>query len=231
MTMKNGVIMPKILIVENDPHAPSSFSALMQGTDFTVKTCMSGQEALTTFEQEPANLCLLGPHLAQQDAIALMQSLHQKAAILMVITTYQTDETAEINALNAGADDFIVKPISEQRLHARLRALLRRAGTDISTRLICGDLMLDTAQRSATWQNHPLPLTKTEFALLHEFVKRPGFIKSRDQLAAAINRGAGAQARAVDSHIKRLRNKISQIDSRFDAIETLYGAGYRYKND
>ena len=120
----------------------------------------------------------------------------------------------------------------------RVRALLRRSRPDAdpdpaaagSKAIKRGKLTLDPARHDCLWDNKPVRLTVTEFLLLQSLAARPGFVKSRDNLMdAAYEDQVYVDDRTIDSHIKRMRKKFREVDGEFDAIETLYGVGYRYK--
>ena len=138
-----------------------------------------------------------------------------------------------------GAEDFIRKPFSQRLLVERIKAVLRRSGvkdsvvtkeTDAAKVLERGQLRMDPERHICTWKNEPVTLTVTEFLILQALATRPGVVKSRDALMdAAYDDQANADDRTIDSHIKRLRRKISQTDDTFDMIETIYGVGYRFR--
>jgi two-component system response regulator ChvI len=160
--------------------------------------------------------------------------------------TSKDDEIDEILGFNLGADDYIRKPFSQRLLIERVKAVLRRAnpedpmapaangaetGENAETRAIKrGRLTLDPARHDCLWEGKPVRLTVTEFLLLQSLAQRPGFVKSRDNLMdAAYEDQVYVDDRTIDSHIKRMRKKFREVDSEFDAIETLYGVGYRYR--
>jgi two-component system response regulator ChvI len=141
-----------------------------------------------------------------------------------------------------GADDYISKPFSQRLLIARIRAILRRAelaqsgaaGEEESAAgaLVRGRLAMDTARHRVTWNGENVTLTVTEFLILETLAQRPGIVKTRNQLMdAAYHDDIYVDDRTIDSHIKRVRRKFRQIDPEFDAIETLYGAGYRFSEE
>jgi two-component system response regulator ChvI len=139
--------------------------------------------------------------------------------------------------LAQGADDYIKKPFSQRLLIERIRALLRRAdarngataaepGKEMMVR---GKLTLDPLRHATSWSGVDVQLTVTEFLILQALAQRPGFVKSRDNLMdAAYDDQVYVDDRTIDSHIKRLRKKFKQVDDSFDAIQTLYGVGYRF---
>ena len=154
----------------------------------------------------------------------------------MIYLTSKDDEIDELIGLKMGADDYITKPFSQRLLIERVRTILRRTKArqvvsededDIMER---GGLRLDAARHECLWEGQPVNLTVTEFLILEALAQRPGFVKSRDALMdAAYEDQVYVDDRTIDSHIKRLRRKFKKTDQNFDAIETLYGVGYRYK--
>ena len=144
----------------------------------------------------------------------------------------------DLAGLDLGADDYLCKPFSMRELMARVKALLRRASlvarqdaaTPAGDLLTVGPLVLDGERLTASWQGAPATLTVTEFLLLQALARRPGVVRTRDQLMdAAYPDRVSVSDRTIDSHIKRIRRKFAQLDPAFDGIEAVYGAGYRYR--
>ena len=141
-----------------------------------------------------------------------------------------------------GADDYIAKPFSQRLLIARIRAILRRTEpsqpnaeggeAEAAQPLVRGRLSMDPARHRVTWGDTNVTLTVTEFLILETLAQRPGIVKTRNQLMdAAYQDDIYVDDRTIDSHIKRVRRKFRQVDPEFDAIETLYGAGYRFSDE
>jgi len=168
----------------------------------------------------------------------VLRRLRQTSETPVIILTSKDEEIDEILGFNLGADDYIHKPFSQRLLLERVKAVLRRAGADAeeavtgdaAKALKRGKLTLDPARHDCLWDDRPVRLTVTEFLLLQSLAQRPGFVKSRDNLMdAAYDDQVYVDDRTIDSHIKRMRKKFRQVDPEFDAIETLYGVGYRYR--
>jgi len=173
----------------------------------------------------------------------VLRRLRQTSPLPVIMLTSKDEEIDEILGFNLGADDYIHKPFSQRLLIERVKAVLRRAGpeeteespgasaTGANSKAIKrGRLTLDPARHDCLWDNRPVRLTVTEFLLLQSLAQRPGFVKSRDNLMdAAYDDQVYVDDRTIDSHIKRMRKKFRQVDPEFDAIETLYGVGYRYR--
>src|SRR5262249_19748225 len=170
--------------------------------------------------------------------LELLRRLRQSGDLPVILLTSKDEEIDELMGLNAGADDYIRKPFSQRLLLERVKAVLRRAdhkaapasGEPRKEILSRGKLTLDPQRHECTWNSKPVRLTVTEFLILQCLAARPGFVKSRDNLMdAAYDDQVYVDDRTIDSHIKRLRKKFKVVDDSFDAIETLYGVGYRYK--
>jgi two-component system response regulator ChvI len=160
----------------------------------------------------------------------------------VIFLTSKDEEQDEAHGLAAGADDYIAKPFSQRLLVARIRAILRRADmvrTDNSSEgeepvtppITRGRLLMDPARHQVQWNGQPVTLTVTEFLILEALAQRPGVVKSRNQLLdVAYQEDVFVDDRTIDSHIKRIRRKFRSTDPAFDAIETLYGVGYRFND-
>jgi two-component system response regulator ChvI len=170
----------------------------------------------------------------------VLRRLRQTSQLPVIMLTSKDEEIDEILGFNLGADDYIHKPFSQRLLIERVKALLRRTGADggelepsgeSSAKAIKrGKLSMDPARHESTWEGRPVKLTVTEFLLLQALAQRPGFVKSRDNLMdAAYDDQVYVDDRTIDSHVKRMRKKFRMVDPEFDAIETLYGVGYRYR--
>lgn len=159
----------------------------------------------------------------------------------VIFLTSKADELDEALGLAMGADDYISKPFSQRLLIARIRAILRRAEVSrtpetpdqpVADPIIRGRLEMDPARHRVKWNGQDVTLTVTEFLILETLATRPGVVKNRNQLMdAAYQDDVYVDDRTIDSHIKRLRRKFREVDSDFNAIDTLYGAGYRFSEE
>jgi two-component system response regulator ChvI len=176
--------------------------------------------------------------MPRMDGMELLRRLRQKSELPVIFLTSKDDEIDELFGLKMGADDFIKKPFSQRLLIERVKAVLRRAQTrepnaagEVESKVIeRGKLLMDPERHACTWEARPVTLTVTEFLILQSLAARPGIVKSRDALMdAAYDDQVYVDDRTIDSHIKRLRKKFKAVDDAFDAIETLYGVGYRFR--
>jgi two-component system response regulator ChvI len=189
---------------------------------------------------KPADLAVLDIKMPRMDGMELLQRLRQRSNMPVVFLTSKDEEVDELMGLRLGADDYITKPFSQRLLLERIRALLRRnegaraegSGAPPGGVLGRGDLMLDETKHTCLWKGKQVQLTVTEFLLVKALALRPGMVKNRDQLIdAAYGENIYVDDRTIDSHVKRIRRKFRHTDGDFDQIETLYGIGYRYKEN
>lgn len=231
-----------IVLVDDDRNILTSVSMALEAEGFTVVTYPDGDEALRGLTQRPPDLAVLDIKMPRLNGMELLQKLRQSPTTLhlpVIFLTSKDEELDEIMGLRMGADDYITKPFSQRLLLERIRALLRReqlrnqpAGSDPSVILTRGRLTLDEARHACLWNGQPVDLTVTEFLLVKALAQRVGHVKSRDQLMdAAYGEFIYVDDRTIDSHIKRLRKKFRAVDPEFSQIETLYGVGYKYKED
>jgi two-component system response regulator ChvI len=218
-----------------------------------------GRQAWAAFEAALPDLAIVDIGLPGMDGLELCRRLRARSEVLpIVFLTSREEEFDRVLGLEIGADDYLCKPFSMRELMARVKALLRRASLAAATAsgapsalgsgalsgatsgvplgatpgavTSAGDLALDADRYAAAWRGRPVRLTVTEFLLLEALARRPGHVKSRDQLLqAAYPHDTSASDRTIDSHVKRLRRKFQDVDAAFDAIESVYGAGYRLR--
>jgi two-component system response regulator ChvI len=236
--------MAKITLVDDDENIVTSVSLALESHGHAVKAYYDGATGLASLENDPPDLAILDVKMPRMDGMEVLRRLRRTSDLPVIILTSKDEEIDEILGFNLGADDYIHKPFSQRLLIERVKAVLRRAGrgedegvagpataAEVSARAIKrGKLTLDPARHDCLWDGRPVKLTVTEFLLLQSLAQRPGFVKSRDNLMdAAYEDQVYVDDRTIDSHIKRMRKKFREVDPEFDAIETLYGVGYRYR--
>ncbi len=238
--------MAKITLVDDDENIVTSVSLALESHGHEVKSYFDGASGLAAIEQSPPDLVVLDVKMPRMDGMEVLRRLRQTTNLPVIMLTSKDEEIDEILGFNLGADDYIHKPFSQRLLLERVKAILRRAGPEEPDDLINpalnpapangskalkrGKLTLDPARHDCLWDGRAVKLTVTEFLLLQALAQRPGFVKSRDNLMdAAYDDQVYVDDRTIDSHVKRMRKKFRQVDPEFDAIETLYGVGYRYR--
>ena len=227
----------RLALVDDDQNILASVSLALEAEGYEVDTYFDSEQALIGLIQRPPALAILDIKMPRMDGTELLGKLRQKSSIPVIFLTSKDDELDEALGLGMGADDYITKPFSQRLLLARIKAVLRRSGSEAPTgakadTITCGDLVLDSERHLCSWKGDEVKLTVTEFLLLQALALRPGHVKSRDQLMdAAYGDSIFLEDRTIDSHIKRIRRKFRAHDNSFDRIETLYGIGYKYKGD
>jgi two-component system response regulator ChvI len=237
--------MAKITLVDDDENIVTSVSLALESHGHAVKAYFDGATGLAALEADPPDLAILDVKMPRMDGMEVLRRLRRTSDIPVIILTSKDEEIDEILGFNLGADDYMHKPFSQRLLIERVKAVLRRAGVEgedvgvagpsaadaeASRAIRRGKLTLDPARHDCLWEDKPVKLTVTEFLLLQSLAQRPGFVKSRDNLMdAAYDDQVYVDDRTIDSHIKRMRKKFRDVDPEFDAIETLYGVGYRYR--
>ena len=228
----------RIALVDDDRNLLASVSMLLEAEGFAVRCFTDGASALEGLGADPVDLALLDVKMPRMDGMELLQRLRKRSDIPIVFLTSKDDEVDEVLGLRMGADDYIKKPFSQRLLLERIRTVLRRHRKgaadpgEAEAALVRGELTLDRSRHLCSWRGRPVDLTVTEFLIVEALAARPGHVKSRDQLMdAAYGEHIYVDDRTIDSHIKRLRKKFRLVDEDFGHIETLYGIGYRYRED
>jgi two-component system response regulator ChvI len=234
--------MAKITLVDDDENIVASISLALESHGHEVRAFYDGQSGLEGLEADPPDLAILDVKMPRMDGMEVLKRFRQTHETPVIILTSKDDEIDEILGFNLGADDYMHKPFSQRLLIERVKAVLRRGRANEESTMVAdaesasskairrGRLTLDPARHDCLWDGKPVKLTVTEFLLLQSLAQRPGFVKSRDNLMdAAYDDQVYVDDRTIDSHIKRMRKKFRQVDGEFDAIETLYGVGYRYR--
>ncbi len=223
----------KILLVDDDQQFSDQLKASLTACYYTVDTAIDGQEGWNLVETFDYDLILLDILLPKLDGISFCRRLRAKGSqTLVLLLTARSTSHDKILGLDAGADDYVVKPIGFQELEARIRALLRRKTTATAPRLEWGNLRLDSKSGEVTYNHASLSLTRKEYGLLELFLRNPDRIFSHSailtQLWSFESDIPGEET--VRAHIKRLRQKLKGLGAS-DLIETVYGLGYRLNSD
>jgi two-component system, OmpR family, response regulator ChvI len=247
-----GSNLRTVAIVEDEDGIRESIVFALEREGHAAVSHADGRRAWAAFEAGLPDLAILDIGLPGMDGLELCRRLRARSeALPIVFLTSREEEFDRVLGLEIGADDYLCKPFSMRELMARVKALLRRAalasgsgqasgtasGTPSRTDAAspgaittAGGLTLDADRYAAEWRGRAVRLTVTEFLLLEALARRPGHVKSRDQLLeAAYPHDTSASDRTIDSHVKRLRRKFQDVDAAFDAIESVYGAGYRLR--
>ncbi|MFW6346429.1 MAG: response regulator [Halomonas sp.] len=230
-------VTQRILIVEDEPKIARLVADYLEGSGFTTHHLDHGDGVLPWLEQarsvgEAPQLVLLDLMLPGTDGLTLCREIRQRwPAIAVVMLTARVEEVDRLLGLELGADDYICKPFSPREVVARAKAVLRRSQAARDPATADGsDLVLDEAGWRALADGQDLGLTAVEFQLLKVMMHAPGRIFSRDQLMDHMYRDHRiVSERTVDSHVKKLRRKISETWPDREVIRSVYGVGYKYQ--
>ena len=223
--------MPRILIIEDELPMRTALKDCLEAEGHRVLTAAEGESGLKRALEEKPDLVLLDIMMPRLDGYAVCEELRRvenPAAILMLTAKGQVDD--RVTGLDAGADDYLVKPFSTEELLARVRALLRRAKRRgrPAAELSLGDARIDLAKQAAFRGRKPLHLTAKEFAMLRLLAESPGEPVSRERFLDVVwGYAAFPTTRTVDNHIASLRAKLERDPERPRWIKTVHGVGYK----
>ena len=229
--------MATILIIEDEPELVRVLRSYLEQAGFSVLTAGRGDTGLSTWEHKRPDMVLLDLNLPGMDGLDVAREIRRKANTPILMLTARVEEADQLIGLELGADDYLPKPFSPRVVVARVRALLRRAGSEpvAPHRLQIADLEIDLDAHQVNRSGQDVELTPTEFNLLVVLASQPGRAFNRSQLLDAAQ-GTGeadyssyaGYERAIDAHIKNLRAKL-EADPRHPLyIETVFGVGYRF---
>jgi len=223
-----------VAVVEDEAAIRDNYLAGLRRQGYRVAGYASRKDALAAFENRLPDLVIIDVNLGAEveGGFELCRQLRARSAQLPIIfLTARESELDAVSGLRLGADDYLTKRVSLEHLLARVAALFRRvealsSSEEEGDRLEQGSLVLDRDRMTAQWRGEAVPLTLTEFWVVYALALHPGHVKNREQLMAAAN--AVLDDGTVTSQVKRIRAKFLGIDPSFDAIQTVYGMGYRW---
>ena len=223
----------RILVVEDDRRIAEPLADALTSQHYVVDIARDGQQGWEYVEAFDYNLLLLDVMLPKLDGISLCRQLRSKGYQMPILLLTARDTTADqVAGLDAGADDYVVKPYKLQELSARLRALLRRGGVSLPTVLQWKSLCLDPNTCEVTYGDTPLPVTPKEYRLLELFLRNSSSVLSRSMILENLwSFDEPPDEDSIKAHIKRLRQKLKVAGAPDDFIETVYGMGYRLKRN
>jgi DNA-binding response OmpR family regulator len=224
--------MESLLFIEDDDGIRLALTLALEDEGYSVREAADGRQGLAEFAREPADLVLLDLRLPDMSGFEVCRALRATSIVPIIIITAQTDTVDMVAGLEAGADDYVTKPVVPKELAARIRALLRRVQLQGASHhvqsSVFGDVELRREQGVVLKGGAEISLTKTEFRLLCEFADHAGAVLSRDQL---LERVWGYEylgdSRLVDAHVRRLRLKIEDQPDHPRLIVPVRGIGYR----
>ncbi len=223
-----------ILVVDDEPKILEVVSALMTNKGFRVFSADNGQTALELFNRQNITLVILDLMMPGLSGEEVCTQIRKKSRVPIIMLTAKVEEENVVRGLELGADDYITKPFGLKELYARVEALLRRSGRDLIPLTVRNswndsDLVVDFEKGIFLKKNNAFMLTATEMKLLSAFIKYPGKVFTREELITiALGDDFDGYDRAIDSHIKNIRQKIEDDPKNPLYILTVHGLGYKF---
>lgn len=231
--------MPRILLVDDDASLLDALALSFEDEGFDVVTAADGEAAYVATKNNDIEIIISDVNMPKLDGYSMCRKLRESGdEVPIILLTSRDNEIDEALGLELGADDYVAKPFSTRVIIARVRALLRRqearstsnaapAADSVTER---DEVVTDSARLEVDFKGQPVVVTVTEFRLIEAFLKRPGIVLSRDRLMELIRGDDSVVAdRIIDTYVRRMRRKFESIDPSFDRIETVIGAGYRWR--
>ena len=221
-----------ILIVEDEVKIATLLQDYCRESGYETHMIHNGREAQEWLQQNQAKLILLDVMLPEVDGITICKEYRRHSETPIIMVTAKVEEIDRLLGLELGADDYICKPFSPREVMARIKSVLRRT-ENINTSMQSendDDLTLDQERYTVSYKKTSLSLTAIEFKLLQSLYNQSGKILSRDQLMThSYSDNRIVSDRTIDSHIKKLRQKLTQFELEEELIQSVYGIGYRFQ--
>ncbi len=221
-----------ILVVDDDLDIRTIVQAALEADGYKTSLAETGAIALQKFDEVEPDIVILDIVLPDLSGTEICSKIRAKSDVPIIFLSGKSDDIDRIIGLELGADDYLTKPFNPRELVARVKAVLRRSlqtdnlPSDSSISFSCGNLVLNIEEFRVFWEETEITLTKTEFLLLKTLVRHPGKVYSRSELMnGAYDSDVYVSDRTIDSHIRRLRNKLQALGA--SPIQTIRGVGYK----
>ena len=229
--------MYKIAVVDDEKSIRTLIGMALREEGFSAEEYPNGEEAWKAFGRLMPDVIVLDIMMPKMNGLELCRRIRaQGSSVPIIFLSSRDDEFDRVLGLESGADDYVCKPFSMLELTARIKAALRRSGGANTCGsvydLTAGPLKMCSSELIAVWKDQPIRLSVTEYRILSSLAASPGTVKTREQLmSAAFPEDAYVNERAADSHIKRIRKKIKDVEPGAEVFEAVYGLGYRLRID
>ena len=216
------------MVVDDDQDLAEMLGIVLNSEGYEVNLVSRGDEVITAFETQAPDLILLDIMLPGLDGVAVCKAVRSKSMVPIVMLTAKGETSDVVAGLEAGADDYMVKPFNPQELLARLKVRLRRSGAVSDGGLRIGNVEIDQISHTILRNNEVIPLTRLEFDLLVALAKEPGRVFTREALLSEVwGYRPATDTRLVNVHIQRLRSKVENDPENPEIILTVRGVGYK----
>ncbi|NQW06827.1 MAG: response regulator transcription factor [SAR202 cluster bacterium] len=220
--------MTLIMVVDDDQDLAEMLGIVLTGAGYEVDLVSRGDEVLPIFTAQNPDLILLDVMLPGLSGVEVCKLIREKSMVPIVMLSARSDKQDVVEGLEAGADDYMVKPFDPSELVARMKVRLRRTTADISTDLKIGNIKIDQIEHSIIRDGEVIALTRLEFDLLVALAKEPGRVFSREALLSEVwGYRPATDTRLVNVHIQRLRAKVEVDSENPSIILTVRGVGYK----
>lgn len=220
---------PRVLLVEDDVRLARTLALSLQDAGNDVVVASTGAEARAALGRQEPDVVLLDLGLPDEDGLRLCADIRARSAVPIIMVTARTGSAEVVSGLEAGADDYVTKPVAGSELSARVRALLRRHRRHVEVPVVrVGDVEVDVEQGSVRRDGADVPLTRTERGLVRELASRTGRTVTREELLSRVwGYDDIGDTRLLDVHVRRLRKKLEHDPSSPEIVVTVRGLGYR----
>ncbi len=220
--------MTLIMVVDDDQDLAEMLGIVLNGAGYEVDLVNHGDQALDEFRANKPDLVLLDVMLPGIDGVEICRKIREESMVPIVMLTAKGDSHDVVLGLEAGADDYMVKPFKSSELVARLKVRLRRSNVDTGNALRIGDITIDQVAHSLTREGRMIPLTRLEFDLLVALAKEPSRVFTREALLSEVwGYQHATDTRLVNVHVQRLRSKVERDPDNPELIQTVRGVGYK----
>ncbi len=224
--------MASVVIIEDEQRIRELVARVLADRGHDVESTATAMEGLQAVVRVSPELVILDMGLPDLDGTELLKMIRAVSAVPIIVATARSEDRDVIRTLDAGADDYLIKPFSVDQLEARVRAVLRRSGTEgRDGPLMVGDLAIDVAAREARLEGTPIDLSPKEFDVLRFLAERTGEVVSKRELLAEVWRQPyGGSEKTVDVHISWLRKKLGESAAESRYLQTVFGVGVKLVN-
>jgi DNA-binding response OmpR family regulator len=221
----------RVLVVEDNARTQEAVALYLRHAGYDVDVAATGPDALARAAEAAPDLIVLDLMLPGLGGLDVCRALRERTDVPIIMLTARTTEEDKLEGLRSGADDYVTKPFSPRELVARVGTVLRRA-RPARREIRAGDLTIDLTAREVRRGDAAVPMTRAEFRLLEVLASNPGRAWTRADLAErAFGHAYDALDRTIDAHVMNLRRKLEPDRTRPSIIQTVFGVGYRFRDD